>query len=133
MFVRASEAHLLAKDIADAGAGVILIPARMYPTSWERRRTLPGPPLTPQSAIGVLTAANVTVGLGIEEGWQARNQRFDLAWVRSSFLLVQKSQKNCSVFNPEFVYDRPLWNPTERSAVMRPLHSARLTSRRFLA
>jgi hypothetical protein len=82
VFVRASEAHLVAKDIAEVGAGVILIPARMYPTTWERRRILPGPPLTSQSAIGVLTAANVTIGLGIEEEWQARNQRFDLAWVR---------------------------------------------------
>ena len=83
VLVRASEAHLLAKEIAAAGVGVILIPARMFPGSWERRRVLPGPPLTPQSAIGMLAAANVTLGLGIEEEWQARNQRFDLAWVRT--------------------------------------------------
>lgn len=81
VLARASEAHLLAKEIAAAGVGVILQPARQFPAVWDSRRVLPGPPLTAQSSIGVLTDANVTVGLGIVEAWQARNQRFDLAWV----------------------------------------------------
>ena len=103
VLVRATEAHLLAKEIAEAGVGVILIPARMFPATWEQRRILPGPPLTPQSAIGVLMAANVTVGVGIEEEWQARNQRFDLAWVRA-FLPYKcckaHANENCIVFIP---------------------------------
>lgn len=90
VLTRATEAHLLAKEIAAADVGVILLPARQFPYDWDSRRVLAGPPLTPQSSIGVLTDANVTVGLGIIEGWQARNQRFDLAWVRllSAFFFV---------------------------------------------
>lgn len=42
--------------------------------------SIPGPPLTSESAIEKLLAHNVTVGLGIEENWQARNARFDIAW-----------------------------------------------------
>jgi hypothetical protein len=34
----ASEAHLLAKELADAHVGVILNPARPFPATWERRR-----------------------------------------------------------------------------------------------
>lgn len=34
----ASEAHLLAKELADAGVGVILTPARPFPGLWEDRR-----------------------------------------------------------------------------------------------
>lgn len=44
-------------------------------------RSLPGPPLTEESNIRALLAHNVTVGLGIVEGWEARNTRFDAAWV----------------------------------------------------
>lgn len=42
---------------------------------------LPGPPLTRDSAISLLLSHNVTVGIGIEEPWSARNTRFDVAWV----------------------------------------------------
>ncbi|KAF8305034.1 hypothetical protein DL93DRAFT_2172819, partial [Clavulina sp. PMI_390] len=74
--------HLLAKEIAAAGpdVGVVLIPARTFPETWDQKRHLPGPPLTPQSSIGVLTSANITVAIGVEEGWEARSTRFDLAW-----------------------------------------------------
>jgi hypothetical protein len=34
----ASEAHLLAKELAEAGVGVIINPARPFPITWERRR-----------------------------------------------------------------------------------------------
>ena len=33
-----SEAHLLAKELGEAGVGVILIPARSFPKEWEGRR-----------------------------------------------------------------------------------------------
>jgi hypothetical protein len=45
-------------------------------------RSLPGPPLSKDSAISVLLNCNVTVGIGIVEQWSARNTRFDVAWVR---------------------------------------------------
>lgn len=34
----ASEAHLLAKELAEAGVGVVLVPSRPFPTEWQSRR-----------------------------------------------------------------------------------------------
>ncbi|KAJ2918066.1 hypothetical protein MD484_g2411, partial [Candolleomyces efflorescens] len=77
--VGANEAHLLAKEIGEAGIGVILAP-RPFPGSWKSRRILPGPPLTENNAASVLLGHNVTVALGIVEQWQSRNLRFDVGW-----------------------------------------------------
>ncbi|RDB24983.1 Imidazolonepropionase [Hypsizygus marmoreus] len=79
-FSGASEAHLLAKEIGQAGVGVIVVPSRPFPYAWESRRILSGPPLTEQNAIALLHANNVTVGIGIEEQWSARSLRFDVGW-----------------------------------------------------
>ncbi|KAF5393062.1 hypothetical protein D9757_001113 [Collybiopsis confluens] len=79
-FAGATEAHLLAKEIGDSGIGVIVSPARPFPDDWERKRILPGPPLTQDSAITTLLAHNVTVGVGIVEAWAARNTRLDIGW-----------------------------------------------------
>lgn len=46
-------------------------------------RSIPGPPLTKDSLISLLIKANVTVGVGVVEAWEARNARFDIAWVRN--------------------------------------------------
>lgn len=37
-FTGANEAHLLAKEIGDAGVGVILRPSRPFPATWKSRR-----------------------------------------------------------------------------------------------
>ncbi|OAX43328.1 composite domain of metallo-dependent hydrolase [Rhizopogon vinicolor AM-OR11-026] len=76
----AAEAHLLAKELGEAGVGVILTPSRPFPDDWESKRILPGPPLTKESAFTTLLAHGVTVGIGIVEQWSARNTRFDIAW-----------------------------------------------------
>lgn len=76
----ATEAHLLAAEIARANIGIIVNPSRPFPAVWESRRVLPGPPLTRDSAVSLLLKHNVTVGLGIEEKWSARNLAFDIAW-----------------------------------------------------
>lgn len=55
--------------------------SRAFPSSWDGQRILPGPPLSDETVITSLLAHNVTVGIGIEEGWQARNTRFDVLWV----------------------------------------------------
>jgi hypothetical protein len=34
----ATEAHFLARELAEAGVGVILAPVRPQPTTWEKRR-----------------------------------------------------------------------------------------------
>ncbi|KAL1938740.1 hypothetical protein VTO73DRAFT_11343 [Trametes versicolor] len=76
----AAEAHLLAKEIAHAGIGVIISPTRPFPHHWEKRRLLPGPPLSARNAITELRAHNVTVAVGVNEAWMVRNARFDVAW-----------------------------------------------------
>jgi hypothetical protein len=37
-FSGAAEAHLLAKEIGEAGIGVIVNPVRPFPSSWEQAR-----------------------------------------------------------------------------------------------
>ncbi|EGN99656.1 hypothetical protein SERLA73DRAFT_159873 [Serpula lacrymans var. lacrymans S7.3] len=86
---RAAEAHLLAKEIAEANVGVIVTPPRSFPYTWEGRRILLGPPVTEETVVSVLTSHNVTVGIGpqgVEEeepmaGWAVRNLKWDAAWV----------------------------------------------------
>ncbi|KIP04854.1 hypothetical protein PHLGIDRAFT_129239 [Phlebiopsis gigantea 11061_1 CR5-6] len=75
------EAHLLAKELGQANIGVIQVQSRPFPTTWEKRRILPGHPLSEESSIEVLLKHNVTVGIGIIEPWSARNTRFDVGWI----------------------------------------------------
>ncbi|KAJ7098290.1 carbohydrate esterase family 9 protein [Mycena epipterygia] len=75
----ATEAHLLAKEIGEAGVGVIL-QQRPFPSVWEQKRILPGPPLTKSSAIAMLVAHNVTVGIEVDNPFSVRSTRFDAAW-----------------------------------------------------
>ncbi|KAJ3740867.1 hypothetical protein DFH05DRAFT_1528666 [Lentinula detonsa] len=81
-FAGASEAHLLAKEIGAAGVGVIIAPARSFPSFWDMRRISPGPPLTQHSAISTLLAHNVTVGVGVESdgAWAVRHTRTEVSW-----------------------------------------------------
>jgi hypothetical protein len=37
-FTGASEAHILAKEIGQNGIGIILIPSRPFPGTWESKR-----------------------------------------------------------------------------------------------
>ncbi|KAH9992672.1 carbohydrate esterase family 9 protein [Russula vinacea] len=76
----ATEAHLLVEEIAQANIGIIFKPSRPFPSTWEQRRVLPGPPLSKETEIALFLAHNVTVGIGIEEAWSARNTRFDVGW-----------------------------------------------------
>ncbi|KAF5354651.1 hypothetical protein D9756_005354 [Leucocoprinus leucothites] len=76
----ATEAHLLAREIAEADVGVILTPAKPLPLTWEKRRILPGPPITKETALSILLQHGVTVGIGSELVWSTRNLPFELAW-----------------------------------------------------
>ncbi|KIY67487.1 composite domain of metallo-dependent hydrolase [Cylindrobasidium torrendii FP15055 ss-10] len=80
----AAEAHLLAAELGEAGVGVILMPARSFPVKWEQQRVVLGPPLTAETPIGILRAHNVTVAIGVEEQWGARNTRFEVGWAALS-------------------------------------------------
>ncbi|KAJ7195750.1 hypothetical protein GGX14DRAFT_674261 [Mycena pura] len=70
-FVSAAEAHC-------AGMSVILSPARPFPADWNSRRILPGPPA--DTATTLLLRHGVTVGLGVNADYDARNARFEMAW-----------------------------------------------------
>ncbi|KAK7470198.1 hypothetical protein VKT23_001636 [Stygiomarasmius scandens] len=80
VFDRAAEAHLVAEEIGQAGIGVVLSPVRPFPSSWEQRRILPGPPLSSETTITHLLKHNITVALGASDTWVARNLRFDASW-----------------------------------------------------
>ncbi|KAI9000710.1 composite domain of metallo-dependent hydrolase [Trametes punicea] len=80
VFSRATEAHLLAEEISNAGISVILRPPRQFPWSWDDRRILPGPPLTNDTALATLLKHGVTVGLGSWEAWHTQATRFDVGW-----------------------------------------------------
>ncbi|KAK7444035.1 hypothetical protein VKT23_015432 [Stygiomarasmius scandens] len=79
-FVGASEAHLLADEIARAGIAVILSPSRPFPRTWDARRILPGPPLSADTAITRLVKAGVLVGIGVPDEYDAKNLRFEVGW-----------------------------------------------------
>ncbi|KAF7428612.1 hypothetical protein PC9H_007839 [Pleurotus ostreatus] len=79
-FSGANEAHLIAEEIAAANIGVVLVQYRPFPSTWEKKRILPGPPLSKLTSVTTLLAANVTVGVGVEEAWNARNTRFEIGW-----------------------------------------------------
>ncbi|KAK7444031.1 hypothetical protein VKT23_015428 [Stygiomarasmius scandens] len=79
-FAGASEAHLLADEIARAGIAVILSPSRPFPRTWDARRILPGPPLSADTAITRLVKAGVLVGIGVPDEYDAKNLRFEVGW-----------------------------------------------------
>ncbi|KAF8525610.1 hypothetical protein BU17DRAFT_41726 [Hysterangium stoloniferum] len=79
-FAGATEAWLLAAEISKANVGVILYPSRSFPGTWDKRRFLAGPPLTFDTPLTTLFEHNVTVALGVENEYDARNTRFDIAW-----------------------------------------------------
>ncbi|KAF4615672.1 hypothetical protein D9613_012510 [Agrocybe pediades] len=80
-FSGATEAHLLANQIANAGVSVILTSPRPFPGTWDQRRILAGPPLTKDTSITTLLDAGVNVAIGVVDEYAARNLRFDLAWI----------------------------------------------------
>ncbi|GBE80175.1 predicted protein [Sparassis crispa] len=80
VFARATEAHLIASEIAQAKVGVILDPVRPFPQIWDERRILPGPPLTNDTELVTLMEHGVTVGIGVHGAWEAANTRFEAAW-----------------------------------------------------
>lgn len=54
----------------------------------DRDCRYPGPPITKEGAIEKLMSHGVTVGIGCEEIWAARNIPFDAAWVSWLALLL---------------------------------------------
>ncbi|KAI8972060.1 hypothetical protein BDF20DRAFT_915791 [Mycotypha africana] len=77
-----AEAHLVAEHLGRLDVPVILMPARCYPTTWQARYCLTGPPVTPNTVLDVLLEHNVRVGLGstdVDNG-DARNLIWEAGW-----------------------------------------------------
>ncbi|KAL1408794.1 hypothetical protein Q8F55_005608 [Vanrija albida] len=87
------ESWLLADDLAKENVGVIIAPARSFPSDWNSRRVLPGPPLSAHTLPAHLASRGVTVGLGIAEECDARLTRFEAAWAYAAAPDVFSKQK----------------------------------------
>ncbi|KAK1083580.1 hypothetical protein LTR48_006160 [Friedmanniomyces endolithicus] len=68
-----AESHLLAPELAASNTSVILAPLLPYSVSWDQRRSLTGAPLTNGTAVDVLFAAGVKVGISTAEDWEIRD------------------------------------------------------------
>jgi imidazolonepropionase-like amidohydrolase len=79
-FAGATEAHILAHEIAKAGVSVIVTQSKPFPSTWEQRRILAGPPITQESLVTALLKAGVNVAIGITDEYNARNTRFEVGW-----------------------------------------------------
>ncbi|KIK33891.1 hypothetical protein CY34DRAFT_98856 [Suillus luteus UH-Slu-Lm8-n1] len=79
-FAGATEAHLLAHEIAKAGVSVIVTESKPFPSTWEQRRILAGPPITQESLVTALLKAGVNVAIGVVDEYNARNTRFEVGW-----------------------------------------------------
>lgn len=71
-----AEAHLVAKELADAQVGVILAPLLSFGESWDAKRALTGAPLTNGTTVDALIDAGVLTGIGLHEDWQLRDLGF---------------------------------------------------------
>ncbi|KAJ4124900.1 hypothetical protein NW768_009240 [Fusarium equiseti] len=71
-----AESHMVAKELGQAGVGVILSPLQSIGDSWDSRRVLTGAPLTNGTVVDALLDANVTVGIGLHEDWELRDLGF---------------------------------------------------------
>ncbi|KAK1818936.1 hypothetical protein LTR12_006624 [Friedmanniomyces endolithicus] len=68
-----AESHLLAPELAASNTSVVLAPLLPYSVTWDQRRSLTGAPLTNGTAVDVLFAAGVRVGISTSEDWEIRD------------------------------------------------------------
>ncbi|KAG1803905.1 uncharacterized protein HD556DRAFT_1484520 [Suillus plorans] len=80
-FAGATEAHLLAHEIS-----------KPFPSTWEQRRILAGPPIMQESLVTVLLKAGVNVAIGVIDEYNARNTCFEAVW----FLLTSNGFIDCT-------------------------------------
>lgn len=77
-----AESHLVAEHLSRLDVPVVLMPARCFPTTWQSRFCLTGPPVTPSTVLDVLLKHQVRVGLGstdVDNG-DARNLIWEAGW-----------------------------------------------------
>ncbi|KAI1796076.1 composite domain of metallo-dependent hydrolase [Ganoderma leucocontextum] len=111
IFSRATEAYLLADEIARSKIGVILSPTRHFPWSWDERRVLPGPPLGNHTALTTLLKSGVMLGLGTWDTSYSQGVRFDLGWalLESNGHLSKKQAYELMTTNLEKLLDLEGW------------------------
>lgn len=68
-----AESYLVAESLAEADVGVVLAPMVAFAEGWDQRRSLTGAPLTNGTAIDILHAAGVTIGIGTIEDYLTRD------------------------------------------------------------
>ncbi|TKA76233.1 hypothetical protein B0A55_06386 [Friedmanniomyces simplex] len=68
-----AESHLLAPELAASNTSVILAPLLPYSVTWDQRRSLTGAPITNGTAVDILHAAGVKVGISTSEDWEIRD------------------------------------------------------------
>ncbi|KAG2142813.1 uncharacterized protein EDB93DRAFT_1338417 [Suillus bovinus] len=90
-FAGATEAHLLASEIKRAGVSVIVTQSKPFPSNWEQRRILAGPPITQESLVSKLLKAGVNVAIGVIDEYNARNTRFEAGWFLASNGLIDRT------------------------------------------
>lgn len=76
------ESHLVADHLSRLDVPVVLMPARCYPTTWQSKSCLTGPPVTPSTVLDVLLKHGVRVALGstdLDNG-DARNLIWEAGW-----------------------------------------------------
>ncbi|CAG8467170.1 8979_t:CDS:10 [Ambispora gerdemannii] len=81
VIVGGAEAHLLAEKLSENDIPVVLLPPRPTPGLWTAQHVLTGPPLTNTTAIEILHANNVLLGIGVDDSGLARNLVWDAGWV----------------------------------------------------
>ena len=54
----------------------------MRTVAYDDANSLPGPPLSADTAITRLVKAGVLVGIGVPDEYDAKNLRFEVGWVR---------------------------------------------------
>ncbi|KAG1827620.1 uncharacterized protein BJ212DRAFT_1256353 [Suillus subaureus] len=79
-FAGATEAHIIAHEIARAGVSVIVTQSKPYPSTWEQRRILAGPPITQESLVTALLRAGANVAIGVVDEHNVRHTRFEVGW-----------------------------------------------------
>ena len=71
------EAHLVAKELAEASVGVILSPFLPDGEYWDSRRALTGAPLTNGTVVDALIDAGVVTAIGLKGDWEIRSLAFE--------------------------------------------------------
>lgn len=76
------ESHLVAEHLSRLDVPVVLMPARCFPTTWQSKFCLTGPPVTPSTVLDVLLKNGVRVGLGSTDmdNGDARNLIWEAGW-----------------------------------------------------